>query len=214
MSILRNFAVLEGCDGSGTTTQLTLLSRRFARGGLLPDGKFYATAEPTKGPVGKLIRHVLRGGDSLAPETIARLFAADRAEHLYGSGGIVRRCAILGELVVSDRYSLSSLVYQAVDCGEELPRILNELFPLPELLIYLDIDTETAIRRIAGRPERELFEYREFQEKARDNYKKLLPVWEKNGVTVAILDGARFPEDIAEEVWSAVKEMPILKGTV
>jgi dTMP kinase len=155
--ILENFAVLEGCDGSGTTTQLELLSRRFAR-----TGWFYATAEPTGGPVGELIRVLLKdearvsegnrdsaekriaGGKRVAPETLARLFAADRAEHLYGSGGIVERCSARGELVVSDRYSLSSLVYQAIDCGEELPRILNESFPLPELLVYLDVESETA----------------------------------------------------------------------
>jgi dTMP kinase len=217
--ILDNFAVLEGCDGSGTTTQIKLLSRRFT-GGLPP---FYATAEPTGGPVGELIRRLLKDepgnskrngtseGNRVIPETLARLFAADRTEHLYGPGGIVERCSVRGELVVSDRYSLSSLVYQAIDCGEELPRILNESFPLPELLVYLDTDGETAEKRIAGRPDRQIFEYLEFQTKVRERYLKLLPVWEKSGVRVHVLDGSRSPEEVAEEVWRAVAEMPIVK---
>jgi dTMP kinase len=231
--ILDNFAVLEGCDGSGTTTQLELLSRRFAG----TPGLFYATAEPTGGPVGKLIRNLLKDGSvvpegripekgqvpeegllpegsGVCPETLARLFSADRAEHLYGSGGVVERCSVRGELVVSDRYSPSSLVYQAIDCGEELPRILNASFPLPELLVYLDIESETAGKRIAGRPDRQIFEYLEFQKKVREGYLKLLPAWEKSGVRVVSLDGSRSPEEVAEEVWRAVAEMPIVKRTI
>jgi dTMP kinase len=213
--ILGNFAVLEGCDGSGTTTQLELLSCRFAG-----SGRFYPTAEPTKGPVGELIRSLLKdesrvsGGNRVVPETLAMLFAADRAEHLYGSGGIVERCSVRGELVVSDRYSPSSLVYQAIDCGEELPRVLNESFPLPELLVYLDVESETAEKRIAGRPDRQIFEYLEFQKKVREGYLKLLPVWETNGVRVLTLDGSRPPEEVAEEVWRAVAEMPIVKRAI
>ncbi|MDR0402504.1 MAG: dTMP kinase [Treponema sp.] len=215
--ILDNFAVLEGCDGSGTTTQIELLSRRFGGPPLPP---LYATAEPTKGPVGELIRRLLKdeprnpGKNRVAHETLARLFAADRAEHLYGSDGIVERCSVRGELVVSDRYSLSSLVYQAIDCGEELPRILNESFPLPELLVYLDIESETAEKRLAGRPERELFERPDFQEKVRDGYRKLLPLWEKSGVRVVILDGSRPPAEVAEQVWRAAAEMPIVKKAI
>ncbi|MDR2049912.1 MAG: dTMP kinase [Treponema sp.] len=214
--ILNNFAVLEGCDGSGTTTQLKLLSRRFAGTPVL----FYPTAEPTRGPVGELIRRLLKeedrppGETRPSPETLARLFAADRAEHLYGSGGIVERCSVRGELVVSDRYSPSSLVYQAIDCGEELPRILNESFPLPELLVYLDIESETAEKRIAGRPGREIYEHQEFQEKVREGYLKLLPVWEKSGVRVLTLDGSCSPEEVAEGVWRAVAEMPIVKKAI
>jgi dTMP kinase len=212
--ILTNFAVLEGCDGSGTTTQLELLARRAA--GLPGFPPFYATFEPTKGPVGELIRRLLKdaGETRVLPETLARLFAADRAEHLYAPGGVVERCSVRGELVVSDRYSPSSLVYQAVDCGEELPRILNESFPLPELLIYLDIESETAVKRIAGRPDREIFEYLEFQKKVREGYLKLLPRWEKSGVRTLILDGSRSPEDVAEEVWRAVTEMPIVNKVI
>jgi dTMP kinase len=210
-TLLRNFAVLEGCDGSGTTTQLELLKKHFA--GIPGIPPLFVTAEPTSGPAGVLIRRVLRGEISVTPETLARLFAADRGEHLYGPNGVAARCRN-GELVVSDRYSLSSLVYQAIDCGPELPRNLNAPFPLPELLVYLDVDGETAAARIASRPEREIFEYLEFQNKVRSGYLGLLPVWEKAGVRVLSIDGTQNPEKIAGEIWSAVAEMPIIKRSL
>ena len=167
MIIIPNFAVFEGGDGSGTSTQLELLRKRFPRrrsregGNPLPQ-PLYATFEPTGGPIGGLIRGALRGDFSPRPETLARLFAADRNEHLYGKDGIAERCA-RGELAVSDRYVLSSLVYQGLDCGEALPARLNEDFPAPELLLFFDLDPETAWKRLETRPVKDSYEYLEFQ---------------------------------------------------
>jgi dTMP kinase len=206
--ILRNFAVLEGADGSGTTTQLKMLERRFVKESALPP--LFASSEPTGGSVGVLVRRVLKGEEALRGDTLARLFAADRGEHLYAPDGVVERCR-RGELAVSDRYSLSSLVYQAIDCGAELPQSLNSGFPLPELLIYIDLDSETALRRISSRQKLEIFERLEFQKKVREGYRALLPVWERAGVRVVIIDGTLSPEEAGNLVWSAVSKMPIMK---
>ncbi|MDR2072396.1 MAG: dTMP kinase [Spirochaetaceae bacterium] len=206
--ILQNFAVIEGCDGSGTTTQLTLLKTRFE----ISAFPFFATCEPTGGPVGTLIRRILRGETAVMKETMARLFAADRAEHLYAPGGIEDRCR-RGELVVSDRYSPSSLVYQGIECGPSLPRQLNDSFPDPELLIYLDIDSGTALERLESRKNRDIYEGPDFQIRVRDAYRELLPVYEKAGVRVLFLDGTAPREKLAEEIWRALEEMPIFKKT-
>jgi dTMP kinase len=208
MSIIHNFAVFEGGDGSGTTTQLELLGKRFAGPGLPP---FHATREPTGGPIGALIRGVLKGEAVLLPETTARLFAADRNEHLYGPGGVAERCG-RRELVVSDRYTPSSLVYQGIACGDGLPASLNASFPLPELLIFFDLDSETALKRIASRPGRDIYEYLDFQIKARSRYKALLPRYGEAGVRVECVDASLPPEDVAELVWRAVKTMPRVEG--
>jgi dTMP kinase len=239
--ILRNFAVIEGCDGAGTTTQLDRLRRRFAapepapadsgggagygvKGGSgstkqgvmaaaepqSPYGlSLFATCEPTGGPAGRLIRRVLKGELFVRRETLARLFAADRREHLYGPGGIVERCT-RGELAVSDRYTPSSLVYQGLECGKELPRALNGSFPHPELLVYLDVAPRTAMERIGGRKDREIYEKPDFQQKVRTAYLELLPLLEEEGVRVLFLDGEKPPEALAEEIWRAVREMPIV----
>ncbi len=80
------FIVLEGLDGSGTTTQARLLHSRLEHAGIRCD----LTWEPTDGPAGKLIRDVLSGklhsagtGSKvvLSERTLCLLFAADRLDH-------------------------------------------------------------------------------------------------------------------------------------
>jgi dTMP kinase len=210
MGILQNFAVLEGLDGSGTSTQMELLKQRFAAAA---PGRpvLHAAAEPTGGELGRLIRRALRGELPLRPETLARLFAADRGEHLYGAGGIVERAG-RGELVVCDRYVPSSLVYQGLECGEELPRTLNSPFPAPQLIVFFDLDPHTAAERISARKDRDIYEYLEFQIKVRDRYRSLLPVLRAQGSAVVRLDASRRPEETAGELWAALKTMPVLGG--
>ncbi|MDR1443769.1 MAG: dTMP kinase [Treponema sp.] len=210
MDILQNFAILEGPDGSGTSTQMELLKQRFAAAA---PGRpvLHTTAEPTGGELGQCIRRALKGELPLRPETLARLFAADRGEHLYGKGGIVER-ANRGELVVCDRYVPSSLVYQGLECGEELPRSLNSPFPAPRLIIFFDLDPRIAAERIKDRGEREIYEYLEFQIKVRDRYLSLLPVFRAQGSAIVCLDASRRPEEVAAELWAALKTLPALGG--
>jgi dTMP kinase len=211
MNIIHNFAVFEGGDGSGTSTQLDLLKKRFAAPEMPLLPHLYTTFEPTDSPIGALIRSALRGDLSLQKETIAGLFAADRNEHLYGWEGILEQCR-RDQLVVSDRYTPSSLVYQEIDCGAELPARLNASFPGPELLLFFDLDPEIALERIRCRPGRDIYEYREFQFKVRDAYKALLPRYAAGGVRVEVIDASRPPEEVAEAVWRAIEKMPIVGG--
>ena len=222
--ILKNFAVIEGCDGSGTTTQIKLLKKKYtvcsapvktaessvAEPKALYMEPFFVTSEPTQGPVGTLIRRILKGEISVEKETLARLFASDRGEHLYGPEGIVTRCR-RGELVVSDRYTPSSLVYQGLECGPDLPEALNAAFPDPELLVYIDLDSETAMGRIEKREEKtEIYERLEFQARVRSAYLELLPRYRESGVNVLCLDGTKAPSELADDIWGAVCKMPIM----
>ena len=211
MEILKNFVVFEGPDGSGTTTQINMLESFFLQNRTsLPS--LYITFEPTNGSIGKLIRQALGNEIKLAPKTVAMLFAADRNEHIFGPEGIEERCK-RGELVVSDSYLPSSLVYQGITCGEKLPARLNQEFPGPELLLFFDIDSETAQKRIDTRGEnKEIFENLDFQILVRQRYKALLPQLSAEGVRVETIDASLPPEEVAREVWDAMKKMPILKG--
>lgn len=204
MDIIPNFLVFEGGDGSGTTTQLNLLCER------LKDAKlaFFSTFEPSDGQIGKLIRAALKKEITVKPQTLAMLFAADRNEHLYGPDGILEH-ANRGELVASDRYVLSSLVYQGIECGDDLPRSLNSPFPAPETLIFLDVDPEIALKRMSGRAFREIYEYREFQVLVREKYKSLLGMYGGAGVRVEIVDASQSAREVADRVWSITSQMPI-----
>jgi dTMP kinase len=207
MEILKNFAVFEGLDGSGTTTQLNMLESFFLenRHSLPP---FYKTFEPTNGSIGALIRSCLKKELILSPKSMALLFAADRNEHLYGEGGIVERTR-RGELVVSDRYLYSSLVYQGITCGEELPILLNRDFPTPELLLFFDVDGETAEKRLSTREQKEIFEFLDFQIEASKRYKTLLSQLSVQGAGIAIIDASLPAEEVFREVWSHIEKMPI-----
>ncbi|MBL8966300.1 MAG: dTMP kinase [Spirochaetaceae bacterium] len=192
---LKRFIVLEGVDGAGTTTQLRRLDEALARRGIA----HLVTCEPTPLPTGRLVRQVLKGEVDARPETLARLFSADRHEHLYGPGGVLE-CLGRGDVVVSDRYLFSSLVYQGIDCGPELPRLLNAAFPLPELLIYFDLPVEVSMARVERRAERDIFEHRTFQEKARAAYEAVLAEYADSPMRIVRLD-ASLP---LEEVWARV----------
>src|SRR6185503_20411145 len=103
--------VLEGVDGAGTTTQVRLLAERLrARG-----SRVHTTAEPSSGPIGKLLRRALSGRltDGDAPDaarpswqTLALLFAADRLDHLARE---VEPELAAGAIVLCDRYDHSTL---------------------------------------------------------------------------------------------------------
>jgi dTMP kinase len=207
MEIIPNFVVFEGGDGSGTSTQLSMLSNRLKKTG---KPVFFPTSEPTERQIGKIIRSALKKEIFLKPETLAMLFSADRNEHLHGQDGILTHTNS-GELAISDRYVLSSLVYQGIECGDELPAFLNSRFGAPELTIFFDIEPETALARMKDRESLEIYEYLEFQEKVRQKYKSEIDKYRKNGARVEIIDASKTAAEVADQVWSIVSVMPIFK---
>lgn len=207
--ILRNFIVLEGIDGAGTSTQLSFLKKK------LPQDKTLFTAEPTDSVTGKFLRSILRGDMELDPGTTAFLFAADRHEHLHCPGGIIETCNN-GGITVTDRYLFSSLAYQSASCGEALPRLLNSTFPLPEYLFFFDIEPSVSLKRISGRGVTEIYEKQEFLEKTATEYRKVIKEYQETaketGMNIIILDASKPVAEVSEKIWSILKNMPILKA--
>ena len=194
---LTGFFVIEGIDGAGTTTQLELLTERYQKSG----NPFWPTCEPTTGEIGKLIRQVLAGNVLVEPCTSAHLFVADRHEHLFSDEGI-RAHLERGDKVISDRYLFSSLAYQTVECSFDYVLTLNDPFPLPEALFFVDVPTEVGKQRSSERLEREIFEHEEFQIKVREKYMQVLEVYASSDMDVHIIDGNDPPNVIAEKIWS------------
>jgi dTMP kinase len=177
VSTLGYFVVLEGIDGSGTTTQAELLGRALERHGRVP----LVTREPTKGAVGTLIRQALEQKLTLDWQTMALLFAADRRDHAARE---IVPALERGEVVVSDRYVLSSLVYQSATSplgDAALPWLyeLNRGVPTPDLTLVFDVPAEIAEqrRKARGGPA-ELYETSELQRRLALGYARageLLP---------------------------------------
>ena len=197
--LLERFVVLEGGDGAGTTTQLRIIDSALSSAGV----PHWATCEPTDAEEGALIRAILGGSLSRDPRTLARLFAADRSEHLYGKGGIIERLD-RGEAVVCDRYVLSSLAYQGAACGPELPWSLNSGFPLPSLLLYFDVSPELSLDRIRGRATRDIFEVLHFQEKVRAAYAEAIGRLSGTPMRIVRIDASLPLEQVARQVLEAV----------
>lgn len=198
--VLRRFVVFEGLDGAGTTTQLKRLESGLASASI----PHWTTFEPTSLPTGRLVRQVLRGEVEARPETLARLYSADRHEHLYGPGGVMERLG-RGELVVGDRYIFSSLAYQGVACGPDLPRLLNSSFPLPELLIYFDLPATLSMGRVEGRGEKEIFDTLPFQEKVRRAYEESLTEFADSGMKILRIDASRSIDAVAVAVMEGIR---------
>ena len=171
--VLKNFIVFEGIDGSGTSTQIKKLRDSNPQ-------KYIQTAEPTTGETGRFLRRILSGEIKVDEKTSTFLFAADRCEHLYGENGIIELLN-QGKSIISDRYLFSSLAYQSVKCGKDLPRLLNSTFPLPEYLFYFEINPELSLARVTSRGEKkEIYENLETQKKTAGLYEEVIQEYEKN----------------------------------
>ena len=193
--VLKNFIVLEGIDGAGTSTQIKKLVQS-------NPNKYIATAEPTSGPTGKFLRQMLAGDFKVDERTNAYLFAADRCEHVFGKGGVKELCDS-GKTVVSDRYFFSSLAYQSVSCGLELPQLLNSPFPLPEYLFFFDINPEISLGRVNARNgHKEIYENIESQKKIAALYEKVISMYESDSrlreeMKIIRIDASKSIEDIS-----------------
>ncbi|MEN9578192.1 MAG: hypothetical protein RJA70_1201 [Pseudomonadota bacterium] len=208
------FIVLEGIDGSGTTTQARLLHERLQRAGRL---RTRATCEPTTGPIGALIRHALQRrmvvnaeGGARAPDwkTMALLFAADRMDH---NDALILPALARGEIVVSDRYSLSSLAYQSLTSDDPIGALpwlsaINSRAVRPDLTLVLDIDAALATkRRLARAGEPEIFEVDALQARLAERYlraESLCP-----GDVIVHLDAAQSVEALSAQIWAVVQKV-------
>lgn len=206
-TVLENFIVLEGLDGSGTTTQLNLLEERLKTLNI----PFFSTFEPTKSITGELIRNILKGEKQAHSYTVAFLFAADRNEHVCNpKEGIVAHLS-RGELVICDRYLFSSLAYQSVSSDFDFIYSLNSHFPLPSHLFFLDTPVHICMQRLSEREGREIFEHTDFQENVLKGYRKTFAFFKEFPFHIHNIDGTLPREKIASKIWEKIESLPILK---
>jgi len=204
------FIVLEGIDGSGTTT----LANKMHSALLDLEVPVHVTEEPSQGPIGSLIRQVLHGrfvstgfAGQAAPSwsTMALLFAADRLDHLESE--------ILPNLsdginVISDRYLHSSLVYQTVTSGSDASldwiAAVNRFARKPDIIFFLDVTAEEAQRRrLARRIGHELYEDLALQQKIAEKYREILAN-SKDG-KVVVVDANAPLEEVVKKVLDEIR---------
>lgn len=216
MNVPGQLIVVEGIDGSGSSTQAVRLASRLREAGR----DVVCTAEPTKGPIGTMIRQVLShrlvvpGAEGpRAPDwrTMALLFAADRADH---ADSLLRPALQRGQWIVSDRYFLSSLAYQSLtspEGGAALPwlRALNQTAVLPSLTVVLQISAPAAARRRVQRGEdAELFEVGDLQERLARAYSAPQQLIGEGALAhpIALIDAEPSPDVVERDLVAAVSE--------
>ncbi len=141
------FITFEGPDGSGKSTQIRLLADQLRQAGRI----VLLTREIGGTPLGENIRALVQHQDQVAIDPLAEmlLIAAARAQHVEQ---VIRPSLQQSQLVLSDRYVDSSLVYQgyALGVGWEKVRQVNEAAISglwPDLTILLMLEPEEAYRR-------------------------------------------------------------------
>lgn len=132
--ILKNnmLVVIEGCRGVGKGTFTQALSSSLREDGYTVS----TTTEPTKGMYGQgAILRLSRGQNDI--ET-TMLFCLDRKQHIESIQSELPPRTI----IICDRYSLSTMVYQPAE-HKELIMMIHEGIPKPDLTILIDSDHDT-----------------------------------------------------------------------
>ena len=137
---------LEGLDGSGKSTQLALLADALRSSGR----EVVETGEPYDCEWGRKIRAMARTPEGVTPELELEWFLEQRRVHVREVLGPALGAA---RVVLSDRYFLSTVAYQGAR-GLDAERILTESeaeFPIPDLVLLLEIDPASGLARVATR---------------------------------------------------------------
>lgn len=150
------YIVFEGIDGAGKSTQIQLLKEWLEENGLDVE----LLVEPTDSKVGKLIRELLTYDNATTDDmqkTLGLLFAADRML-------IMDKLNDENKVIISDRSFISSLAYQE---PKEWISEINKYAKKPDLVLLLDLDVVTSVKRCDGE---DSFENEEFLNKVKENY--------------------------------------------
>lgn len=194
------FIVLEGIDGAGTTSQKDRLLGWLAGLGIAGHG----TAEPSAGPIGRLIRSALSAAaEPLAPHAMALLFAADRRDHLHRE---VEPLLAQGTVVICDRYLLSSLAYQTVaGVPREAVAQANAGVRRPDLTLFFQLPVAVAAQRRAARASTvEIYDADSFQGRVAAAYEREALALRAAGEPIAFIDAAGTREEVEAALRAAI----------
>jgi dTMP kinase len=208
------FISFEGNDGSGKSTQMKLLAARLRESGYA----VVENVEPGGTPIGQQIRRILLDGknNEMTPVAELLLMFASRAQ---AAGQWIVPALARGDIVLSDRFTDSSLAYQGAARGLGFETVwalhkltLGEL--MPGLTICVEIGLAESLARARGRnrdaaveapQENRLDDHElEFHETVRRGYHEIAALEPKR---FRIVDGSAEPPIVAHRVWELVEPL-------
>jgi dTMP kinase len=191
------FIVFEGAEGSGKSTQAGRLAEWLKRQNI----RCRLTREPGGTPLGERIRSLLLHGADMAPETELLLMLAARAAHVQE---VIEPAVARGEIVVCDRYELSTFAYQGLARGLGLERVraANAMAThgrKADLTVVLDVGaTEGQARRMRSGQDRDRIEREDtnFHARVAEAYRLLA----STEPAVALVDGTCSEEAVQASI--------------
>lgn len=200
------FLTFEGGDGSGKSTQSTLLTEWLtARGETVVHAR-----EPGGTELGLELREIiLHRRGYMAPRAEALLYAADRAHNI---ATVVRPALARGEVVIQDRYLDSSVAYQGAGRVLSMTEVRElSLWAteglLPHLTILLDLAPAVGRERLDAsrtRYDRLEAEAAAFHERVRDAYLELAAAEPERFL---VLDATRPVEELQQSIRDRVSSL-------
>lgn len=196
------FLVVEGTEGAGKSTLVTGLAERLRSAGHQP----VLVREPGGTPAAERIRAVLLDPETpIAPVSELYLFLAARADLL---ARVVRPALSTGQIVLADRFELSTEAYQCGGRGldRSLFQVANQAATeglRPDLTLILDLPLELGFARVAsgrGRLDRMEQAGPEFHARVAEVFRNA------TGPNIVHLDASQLPEHVLLTGWEAVRQ--------
>lgn len=192
---------IEGIDGCGKSSLCKSLFENLSK-----KYNCILTKEPGGSELGKSLREILQN-KKVCTLSEYLLFAADRAQHF---NELVIPELQENKIVISDRMADSSLAYQGYARGLDINFIeqINNLTMQsikPDLTLYLEVDLETAQKRINSRNLKLTVMEQEkvdFMEKVKNAFDTIF----KNRNNVNIIDATQVPEKVLIDSVNAVEK--------
>lgn len=197
------FITLEGPEGGGKSTLAPLLAEHLRARGL----DVITCAEPGGGPIPQAIRALLLHPDrtDMAARTELLLFLAARAQLVQDT---IAPTLAAGRIVISDRYSDSTLAYQAHAGSlpvEEVERLVDFATGglWPDLTLLLDVPPEVGLARQENRNRMEN-KGLEFHRRVREGF---LAQWRRHPRRIRLVNAARPLDEVRAEVFREVEAL-------
>ena len=203
------FITFEGMDGSGKTTQMHRLAARLRGMGRT----VLETAEPGGPPIAMKIRRILldAANQELSPVAEILLYFASRAQNV---DEWINPALARGEIVLSDRFTDSSLVYQGGgrELGADAVKALEKIACRglkPDLTLLVDVDAEASLARARARNEAQPHCETRMDDQSLDFHRKVYDAYHALAAAeperVKLVNGRADIDSIEREVWSIVE---------
>lgn len=204
MSGKRNGCLIafEGTEGAGKSTQIRLAALALEKAG----HRVTVTAEPGGTELGRTLRELLLGRRDPAPTALAELFLylADRTQHITE---VIVPALEAGEIVLSDRFSASTIAYQGHARGLDVEAVTRadswaRLGVTPGLNVLLDCPVGVGLARARGN-DRFHAEIQTFHERVRQGFLILAAA---DPTCWRVIDATQPENEVHQQIMKALRE--------